>query len=145
MRHREHSDEASGNGSGTCSNEAIRALTLIVARQPLLIEQNTDTLLGLLAPLVARGINAGSQDWTTEQGSASEADQFGRLALLDMRLWWKADAGSYFSRVPKGLILDTVRDGAGARVATEITGLKKGRWQAQQRGTWRKRTGFRAC
>lgn len=93
---------------------------------PSLIEQDTDTLLGLLAPLIARGIDAGSQDWTTEQGSTSEAAQLARIALLDMRLWWKADAGSYFSRVPKGLILDAVRDGAGKGIAAEIAGLKKG-------------------
>lgn len=31
---------------------------------PWLIEQDTDTLLAMLAPLVARGIDAGLQDWT---------------------------------------------------------------------------------
>ena len=92
---------------------------------PWLIEQDTDTLLGLLAPLVARGIDAGHRDWTTERGTTSDAAQLARIALLDMRLWWKADAASYFGRVPKSLILDAVRDGAGVAAAAEISGLKK--------------------
>ena len=92
---------------------------------PWLIEQETDTLLGLLAPLVARGIDAGSQDWTTEQGAKSDAAQLAGIALLDMRLWWKPNAASYFGRVPKALILDAVRDGAGVAAAAEVSGLKK--------------------
>ncbi len=92
---------------------------------PWLIEQDTDTLLGLLAPFVARGIDAGHQDWTTERGATSDAAQLARIALLDMRLWWKADAASYFGRVPKGMILDAVRDGAGVAAAAEISSLKK--------------------
>ena len=91
---------------------------------PWLIEQDTDTLLALLAPLVARGIDAGHQDWTTERGATSEASQLARIALLDMRLWWKADAGSYFGRVPKGMILDAVRDGAGVAAAAALSALK---------------------
>ena len=92
---------------------------------PWLIEQDTDTLLALLAPLVARGIDAGPQDWTTERGATSEAAQLARIALLDMRLWWKADAASYFGRVPKAMILDAVRDGAGMAAAAGVSGLKK--------------------
>ena len=92
---------------------------------PWLIEQETDTLLSLLAPLVARGIDAGHQDWTTERGTTSDAAQLARIALLDMRLWWKADAASYFGRVPKSMILDAVRDGAGIAATAEISGLKK--------------------
>ena len=92
---------------------------------PWLVEQDTDTLLALLAPLVARGIDAGPQDWTTERGAASEAAQLARIALLDMRLWWKADAASYFGRVPKSMILGAVRDGAGVAAAAGLSGLKK--------------------
>ena len=92
---------------------------------PWLIEQETDTLLGLLVPLVARGIDAGHQDWTTERGATSDAAQLARIALLDMRLWWKADAANYFGRVSKGMILDAVRDGAGVAAAAEVSGLKK--------------------
>ena len=92
---------------------------------PWLIEQDTDTLLGLLAPLVACEIDAGRQDWTTEQGANNEASQLARIALLDMRLWWKADAASYFGRVPKSMILDAVQDGAGVAAAAGLSGLKK--------------------
>ena len=71
------------------------------------------------------GIDAGHRDWTTEQGTTSDAAQLARIALLDMRLWWKADAASYFGRVPKSMILDAVRDGAGVAAAAGISGLKK--------------------
>ncbi len=92
---------------------------------PWLIEQDTDTLLAILAPLVARGIDAGHQDWIAERGAASDAAQLARITLLDMRLWWKADADSYFGRVPKSMILDAVREGAGVAAAAELSGLKK--------------------
>lgn len=93
---------------------------------PWLIAQDTATLLALLAPMVARGIDGGSADWTAGTASHQPAARLAQLAELDMRAWWRADAASYFGRVSKAMILDAVREGAGAPAAHRLEGLKKG-------------------
>ena len=92
---------------------------------PWLIQQDTATLLALLAPMVARGIDSGSADWTTARAANCAPVRLARLAELDMRGWWRADAASYFGRVSKAMILDAVREGVGAPVAHRMEGLKK--------------------
>lgn len=92
---------------------------------PWLIRQDTATLLALLAPMVARGIDGGSADWTTDRATECAPARLARLADLDMRGWWRADAGSYFGRVSKAMILDAVREGAGGPAAHRLEGLKK--------------------
>lgn len=42
-----------------------------------------------------------------------------------MRTWWQPTVQSYLGRVPKALILDAVRDGAGEAAASRIAGMKK--------------------
>ena len=88
-------------------------------------EQDTPTLLGLLAVCVARTVNAGGRPWTTPEGSRCIAAQVASAAGLDMRRCWTPTKESYFDRVPKALILDAVREGVGADAAGRIAGLKK--------------------
>ena len=88
-------------------------------------DQDAPTLLGLLAVCVARTVNAGSRTWTTPEGSASVAAQVATAAGLDMRQCWTATKESYLGRVQKALILDAVREGAGAGVAGRIAHAKK--------------------
>ncbi len=88
-------------------------------------EQDMATLLGLLAVCVARTANAGSRTWTTPDGSRCIAAQVASAAGLDMRQGWTATKESYLGRVPKALILDAVREGAGASVAGRIAASKK--------------------
>ena len=45
--------------------------------------------------------------------------------LIPNRQCWTATKESYLGRVPKALVLDAVRDGAGAGVAGRIAGSKK--------------------
>ena len=92
---------------------------------PWLVEQDTEALLGILAPLVARGVDAGSTDWTALPGAPSGPAQVAQLADLDMRKWWQATGESYLSRVPKALILNAVREGAGVEAAARMEGMKK--------------------
>lgn len=42
-----------------------------------------------------------------------------------MRTWWQPTTESYLGRVPKTLILEAVREGAGITTATRIAGMKK--------------------
>ena len=53
------------------------------------------------------------------------AAQVAEAAGLDMRQCWTATAESYLGRVSKVLILEAVREGAGAKAATGIAGTKK--------------------
>ncbi len=88
-------------------------------------EQDTPTLLGLLAVCVARAADAGRADWTTPHGAGTIQTRAATAAGLDMRGCWTATREGYLGRVPKALILDAVRDGAGSSAAARIAGTKK--------------------
>ena len=88
-------------------------------------EQDATALLGLLAVCVARTANAGSRTWTTPEGSQCTAAQVATAAGLDMRQCWTATREGYLGRVPKALILDAVREGAGSSAAARLASAKK--------------------
>ncbi len=88
-------------------------------------DQDATTLLDLLAVCVARTVNAGSRTWTTPASGQCIAAQVATAAGLDMRANWTATKDSYLGRVPKAMILDAVRESAGAGVANRIAGSKK--------------------
>ncbi len=88
-------------------------------------DQDATTLLDLLAVCVARTVNAGSRTWTSPAGGQCIAAQVATAAGVDMRQCWTATKDSYLGRVPKALILDAVREGAGAGVANRIARSKK--------------------
>ncbi len=83
------------------------------------------TLLSLMAVCVARATNAGPRTWTTLEGSQCIAAQVAGAAGLGMRTCWTATKDSYLACVPKALIVEAVREGAGARAAGQIVGSKK--------------------
>ena len=87
--------------------------------------QDMTALLALLAVCIARCAHAGGADWTEGRGTSSVAAQVARVAGLDMRIWWQPTPESYLGRVPKALILEAVRDGAGEPAASRIAGIKK--------------------
>ena len=86
-------------------------------------DQDTPTLLGLLAVCVARTADAGRADWTKAHGAIQA--RVAAAAGLDMRGCWTATTEGYLGRVPKALILDAVREGAGASAAARLAGTKK--------------------
>ncbi len=88
-------------------------------------DQNTPALLSLLAVCVARTADAGRADWTTPHGAGCVQARVATAAGLDMRQCWTATKEGYLGRVPKALILDAVRDGAGSSAAARIAGTKK--------------------
>ena len=88
-------------------------------------DQDVPTLLSLMAVCVARATNAGPRTWTTPEGSQCIAAQVATAAGLDMRTCWTATKDSYFGRVPKALIVEAVREGAGTGPAGQIVGSKK--------------------
>ena len=88
-------------------------------------DQDATVLLDLLALCVARTVTAGCRNWTTPEGSQCISAQVAAAAGLDMRQSWTATKEGYLGRVPKALILDAVREGAGASVAGRIAHSKK--------------------
>jgi len=86
-------------------------------------EQDTPALLGLLAVCVARTADAGRADWTKAHGAIQA--RVAAAAGLDMRGCWTATRDGYLDRVPKALILDAVREGAGTSAAARLAGTKK--------------------
>ena len=88
-------------------------------------EQDTSTLLGLLAVCVARTADGGRADWTTPHGARCIQAQAATAAGLDMRQCWTATREGYLGRVPKALILDAVREGASTSAAARLAGTKK--------------------
>ena len=92
---------------------------------PWLMAQDTAALLGLLAVCVARVADAGRDDWTTPRGAASIGARVAETAGLDMRRWWGVTAEGYLARVPKALILEAVREGAGGNAAHWLRDARK--------------------
>lgn len=88
-------------------------------------DQDTSTLLGLLAVCVARTADAGRVDWTTLHGARCIQARVATAAGLDMRQNWTATKEGYLGRVPKALILQAVRDGVGTSAGARIAGTKK--------------------
>lgn len=85
-----------------------------------------DTILpDLLAFLVARVSDAGRGDWTGERGARCVPARVAGAASLDMRRWWTVTPEAYVGRVPKALILDAVREGAGEEAARPLREAKK--------------------
>ncbi len=82
-------------------------------------------LLGLLAVCVARTANAGGRTWATPEGGRCVAAQVAGAAGLDMRQCWTPTREGYLGRVSKALILQAVREGAGANAAKSIASAKK--------------------
>ena len=88
-------------------------------------DQGVLTLLSLMAVCVARATNAGPRTWTTQEGSQCIAAQVAMAAGLDLRTCWTATKDSCLGRVPKALLVEAVREGAGTRAAEQIAGSKK--------------------
>ena len=88
-------------------------------------DQDTPALLGLLAACVACTANAGRADWTTQHGARCIQARVATAVGLDMRGCWTATREGYLGRVPKALILDAVREGAGTSAAARLAGTKK--------------------
>jgi len=72
-----------------------------------------------------RCADAGRANWTTQHGAATIHAQVATTVGLDMRQCWTATRKGYLGRVPKVLILDAVREGAGDSAAAHLAGTKK--------------------
>jgi len=88
-------------------------------------DQDVPALHALLAVCIGRVADAQGGDWINENGARHVSAQAAQRAGLDMRQWWTATRGTYLDRVTKAMILDAVREGAGAAAARQIEDMKK--------------------
>jgi ParB family chromosome partitioning protein len=91
-----------------------------------LLAQDTDTLLRFLAYCTAASIDAvrGKQD-RLDCPRLGNADCLAGVLGLDMATYWQPTKASYFSRVPKALVLAAVREGVSPQAADNLTDLKR--------------------
>lgn len=119
--------------SAACKQFAatVKAVTKGMPKQPerlwsWLADRDQKTLLAILAVCAASTVDAverrrGAMDHAPD---AAHAGQLAEALKLDMTKYWHPTK-SYFGRVPKGLILDAVREGIGKPAADNIATLKK--------------------
>lgn len=88
---------------------------------PWLLAQERATVVELLTFLVAASVTGVEGAERERQSTDALAEALG----LDMRRWWKASAGSYFSHVSKATTLAAVTEASGANAAAPLAGLKK--------------------
>ena len=58
-------------------------------------------------------------------GRQHAADRLSALTDLEMGQYWKPTASNYFTRIPKGLILEAVQEGVSAAAAERLRAAKK--------------------
>ncbi|MGH8236038.1 MAG: ParB/RepB/Spo0J family partition protein [Steroidobacteraceae bacterium] len=85
-----------------------------------LLKQPQTSVLELFAFCVALSVDGVKSD---ERTHASDA--LARAAGLDMSQWWTPTAENYFGSIPKGRILEIMREAASADVAAPLAQLKK--------------------
>jgi len=82
-------------------------------------------ILALFAACVGAGADAGAAEWTTAQGADLPAARVAVLASLNPAAWWTPTREAYLDRVPKALVAEAVREGAGEPATRGIAGAKK--------------------
>ncbi len=93
-----------------------------------MLQQDRAVVIDLLTYCAAQGIDA--VRGKAERPSAprlTHADALAGALALDMRDWWSPTKDSYLARVPKGLVLEAVREGVSVQAAENLAGLKKDR------------------
>jgi ParB family chromosome partitioning protein len=119
--------EEGAAGQAMARRHAAWALRLPREREALwewVLAQDQETRLALLAYCAARTVDAVRRVGAGPRG-LRHADELARTVELDMAAWWAPTKASYLGRVPKARILEAVREGASAKDAESIAGLKK--------------------
>lgn len=92
-------------------------------------KQEQDTLLNLLAVCIAAAINvtqlSESAAISRIGNSLRAADELASAVDLNMAEWWKADAASYLSHVPKAKVLEALTEAGLSTEAKRLTAAKK--------------------
>jgi ParB family chromosome partitioning protein len=89
------------------------------------VDQDTETLLALLAYCAARTVDAVQRSWERRSRGLRHVEELALIVGLDMAEWWAPTRESYLSHVSKTLILEAVREGVSEKDADTLAGLKK--------------------
>lgn len=90
-----------------------------------LVAFDADSLAAIFAWCVATSLNALKVPHVRRSREIAHADRLAEHVDLDMRRHWSATSKSFFSKVTKGQILETVREVKGDGAAQMIDHLKK--------------------
>jgi ParB family transcriptional regulator, chromosome partitioning protein len=91
-----------------------------------LARMDGDSQAALFAHCASLSVNAVHDPWTRSPGRLAHADRLARAVNLDMAAaGWTPTVDNYLSRVPKGRILEAVREAKGEQSAQLIDHLKK--------------------
>ncbi|MCA3186908.1 MAG: ParB/RepB/Spo0J family partition protein [Cupriavidus sp.] len=90
-----------------------------------LVAFDADSLAAIFAWCVATSLNALKVPHVRKSREIAHADRLAEHVDLDMRRHWSATSKSFFSKVTKGQILETVREVKGDGAAQMIDHLKK--------------------
>jgi ParB family chromosome partitioning protein len=88
-----------------------------------LMGQDIAVVSDLFAFCVAQGLDAGTQDWTDAPDCF--AAKLAQGLHLQMGDWWSPTVDSFFGRVTKATMLQSVTEAAGPSVARRMDSLKK--------------------
>jgi ParB family chromosome partitioning protein len=86
-----------------------------------LLEQDTDTLMALLAYCTARSVNA----VVSRPGSTNQSDALAEALGLDMADWWQPTPACYLNHVSKAKALEALREATGTDASVATAGMKK--------------------
>jgi ParB family chromosome partitioning protein len=90
------------------------------------MEQDSHTLLQMLAFTVAQSVNAVRRKADTpDSNRLQHADLLAKTLKLDMSLYFRPDAGNYFGRISKDMILADIRDMTGKDPSPAQAKMKK--------------------
>jgi len=81
--------------------------------------------MSLFAHCLSMAVYAVRQRWERKPGAQTIADRLADALSLDMAVHWKPTADSYFSRVTKAQIIESVREAVSGESASGIAGMKK--------------------
>jgi len=101
---------------------AVRMPTEAEMLWDFLLTLNVSERPALLAHCVASLIDGAVRDAASRNPAA---DRLADAIKLDMRAYWRPTADNYFSRVPKAMILEAVRDGVSSEASERLRSLKK--------------------
>lgn len=121
-------DECSGSRADLALEaKRVHLLELIASRPATqsmlawLVSLPVDTLMELMAFSVAQTVDTVQAN----DGASTVFDDAAQALHLDVRLWWQATSGNYFSHVSKARIMDVVASELGAPAAVPLEKMKK--------------------
>lgn len=90
-----------------------------------ILDQDTETLLDLLAFCTAATLNATTSQATSPSARVRQADQIAQAVGLDMADWWQPTEATYLGRVKKALVIEAVAEADPGTSTADLATMKR--------------------